>query len=964
MPGQRENSVTVTTNAPIPSNASRNGDPFPPTVTLASHDLLALLLQDHSMVWGADAEGLLIHLCGSGTWAAPICEPEMTGQHWLTLVHCDDRKAAELSWTRARAALGHCTFKARLEGATAPPKWHEFRAMAVLDDEGVLRSWIGSARDIEAEVQTRRKLEKAEETLRALECCSEGLLYTKDRDGRLTWCNDAVVEVLGRDRDQILGRLAQEYMRGAEDAAHVAQHDHQVISDGRTLLVEEVLQNPRRVYLSSKAPWRGSDGRIRGLVGLSLNITNEQRLRSQWAPDFERLHQTAPIIVSRFDSTLKHTSVSQGIEAVTGMPATSFLGKTNRELGMPSHLCDQWDAAMRAVLMDRVPRDIEFTYTGPDNKPRIFRSLLSADTSPSGGDATLIAIAYEVTEFKAQQAQIREREARLAAALSAAKMQPWSYLIGEDLFLVPPSPGRHEVIRGDSDRVRWVDAFTSIHRDDVDRVQKSLRRCAHEQIDYDETYRVRDAEGNWRWVRAAGRYVPHDPSEGSAPQIAGVLFDLTEERQAQHRLKESEESLRLAIDAVDAGRYDWDLATGELRWVDRTRALFHLPTHLAPSYEYFLSKLHPDDRVRLAARVGMQLDGSQSDGLWCERYRVMQPDGSLRWLESQGRVSFEEGSGQRRPLRFIGLVTDVTERVETLERLAASEGALRSSLNALAESEERLRLAMESSSLGWWDMDVASTRIVWSASARHLFDMPREGEVRLEEVLIRVAPEDLPRVQEAIEAAMSPCADGTFHESYRVLWRDGTKREVEAIGRVRFASLESGRTATRFTGVLWDVTEERCTWRTLQDKKAYLAALVQTAPVGILSVDERGLITRSNPLMVELFGPLALGEDVHLLAEHWESHLEDGTRIATDQYPILQALSGTFRAEVEVRHRPSGSLHQLWLRLIASPVIQHGRSVGAVMACIDIDAERRAVEVLKEADARKEQFFAILAHEI
>lgn len=147
-------------------------------------------------------------------------------------------------------------------------------------------------------------------------------------------------------------------------------------------------------------------------------------------------------------------------------------------------------------------------------------------------------------------------------------------------------------------------------------------------------------------------------------------------------------------------------------------------------------------------------------------------------------------------------------------------------------------------------------------------------------------------------------------------------------------------------------------------KKAYLAALVQTAPVGILSVDERGLITRSNPLMVELFGPLALGEDVHLLAEHWESHLEDGTRIATDQYPILQALSGTFRAEVEVRHRPSGSLHQLWLRLIASPVIQHGRSVGAVMACIDIDAERRAVEVLKEADARKEQFFAILAHEI
>lgn len=925
--------------------------------------MLALIQQGPAFVWESDCRGALLHLSPAAKTTTGLTALSGSSVEWMAFIHSEDRNQVHTAWRAACDGGGRLSCEARINTVSGAARWHDISAMPVLDDEGEIALWVGTARDVHDEKLRQQALDRANETLCALERYSEGLLYLKDKQGCIVWCNDGVVEVLGLDRKDLLGRLATEYMRGEQDAKHVSVHDRQVVNEGRTLLVEEVLHYPHRVYLSAKAPWRTTSGEVVGLVGISLNITDEQRMRLQWRRAFERHEQVAPIIVSRFDAQLRHLSVTHGVEMVTGLPPTAFVGKSNRELGMPGHLCDAWDRVMQDVLADGQTREIDFTFTGPDAAPRVFRSIVSRDIDDRGGEPTLVAVAHDVTDLKAKQVLVREREARLAAALSVARLQIWTYLVGEDMFVFPAKLRSVHGIGGSGDRVRWVDAFTGIHQDDVERVQRSLRHCAQDGIDYDETYRVRDAEGNHRVVRAAGRLVPRDPSDGSVPHVAGVTFDLTDERRALQLLKESEESLRLAVDAVRAGRYDWNLVTGELKWDDRARTLFHLPEGESPSYEYFLSVLHPEDRVRLAARTGTHLDGARGDGLWSERYRVVQPDGSLRWLEGQGRVTYDDEDELRRPLRFIGLVTDVTERVETLERLAASESALRKSLSALAESEERMRLAMESSSLGWWDLDVTTTHIIWSASARRLHDLPETDDVCLEQALTRVVPEDLPRIRLAIQTAMSPSADGTFHESYRVLWRDGTKREVEAIGRVRFAQCDGKRQATRFSGVVWDVTDERNLWRSLQDKRAYLAALVQTAPVGILSVDERGRISKSNPFMNDLFGVPAREADARSEAGRWESYDAQGARIGIEAYPLIEVLSGADRSETEVLHVAKDG-RRMWLRLVAAPVVQQGNRVGAVMVCVDIDAERRAVEGLKEADTRKEQFFAMLAHEI
>ena len=302
---------------------------------------------------------------------------------------------------------------------------------------------------------------------------------------------------------------------------------------------------------------------------------------------------------------------------------------------------------------------------------------------------------------------------------------------------------------------------------------------------------------------------PWRDASGRIAGLAGVSFDITEQRRIEaalrHREAElavSEERQRLAIEATAAGTYDWDLVTGHLRWDERCRSLFGIDAEEPPTVDAFLARVHPDDREDVRERLQRALCDPTFDGLWQARYRILGLDGRCRWLDSPGRLYFEGEGDTRRPVRMVGLVTDVTDRVEAEQRLAESERALR-------ESEERLRLAVQTSSLGWWDMDPRSRRILWSENARRMFDLPEDGEVLLDAPVQRMHPEDRDRVVAAIDAAFGPGADGSYREQYRVVWRDGAVRWIDAVGLVTFAAIDGGRQAIRFVGVLWDVTEQR-----------------------------------------------------------------------------------------------------------------------------------------------------------
>lgn len=138
----------------------------------------------------------------------------------------------------------------------------------------------------------------------------------------------------------------------------------------------------------------------------------------------------------------------------------------------------------------------------------------------------------------------------------------------------------------------------------------------------------------------------------------------SERKRAEAALRESEERLRLALDAADAGMWEWDLATNRNEWSERLWSLYGLQPHSCePSYESWLATIHPDDRDRIerlvqeAARNGLELN---------IEYRIPDDRGSIRWLMSRGRPLLDTS---RKPVRYIGIIMDITERKQAEEAL-------------------------------------------------------------------------------------------------------------------------------------------------------------------------------------------------------------------------------------------------------------------------------------------------------
>jgi PAS domain S-box-containing protein len=133
-------------------------------------------------------------------------------------------------------------------------------------------------------------------------------------------------------------------------------------------------------------------------------------------------------------------------------------------------------------------------------------------------------------------------------------------------------------------------------------------------------------------------------------------------------LERSQERLRLALKAARMGTWQWDLASNTLAWDDQLYEIYSIePGQQVTQYEHFMGRVHQDDRAFVAASVQQALQGGR--GLDYE-FRIVLPDGRVRWLADQGRVSRDP---MGIPLYLTGVCVDMTERKLMEERLRQAQ---------------------------------------------------------------------------------------------------------------------------------------------------------------------------------------------------------------------------------------------------------------------------------------------------
>lgn len=141
--------------------------------------------------------------------------------------------------------------------------------------------------------------------------------------------------------------------------------------------------------------------------------------------------------------------------------------------------------------------------------------------------------------------------------------------------------------------------------------------------------------------------------------VLAIVRDVSEQVRMDASLRESEESLRLALEGAHLGMWVKDLTTSYIAGTPRYYEILGLPPGSGPlSMERWQHTVHPDDlpQLREVARQAIERRGSYE-----HQFRVVNRDGSVRWVESRARVSYDHGEA---PIRLVGILMDITNRKE------------------------------------------------------------------------------------------------------------------------------------------------------------------------------------------------------------------------------------------------------------------------------------------------------------
>ncbi|WP_310347529.1 PAS domain S-box protein [Methylobacterium sp. BE186] len=607
--------------------------------------------------WNAGAERIL-------GWT----EAEMLGRPVATLFTPEDRAEgrppAEMNLALGTGSAPDERWHLRKDGSRF---WAAGEMMPLTSEDGEHLGFLKILRDRTEHRASEAALQESELRYRSLVEVSPQVVWFGDADGTITYCNAYWYDYTGLPP----GETGEASWMGAIHPGHRERVRDAWLAAAKGERVYEVEFPLRRAdgqyrwFLSRARPVRDAAGVLTSWIGTTLDI-HERKVAEE---RFEALTELAPAIIwfGNPDGSLSY--LNNRWYAYTGQTPEQALPLGWGEVIHPDDLPGLMRAWENARTREAV-YDTEARLRRVDGTFRWFLIRAEPLRDASGAAIGWLGSNSDIHDRKEAEAALRRAQEQARLAVEAANTGIFDYdLVTGDLgwdgrtralFGLPPDAA-----------VSYEIFLAGLHPEDRGWVDDAVRAALDPTGSgtYDITYRTVGLEdGVERWVAAKGQSFVRD---GRTVRFIGTVRDVTESRQAEEALRETEERYRLAARATNDAVWDWDLATNHILWNEALlTAHGHAPDAVEPTGDWWISHIHPDDRVRIDAGIHAVIDGTGA--AWADEYRFLRADGSYAHILDRGYVIRDECG---RAIRMIGAMLDITERkrAEEHQRLLTGE---------------------------------------------------------------------------------------------------------------------------------------------------------------------------------------------------------------------------------------------------------------------------------------------------